>query len=83
MTANYGPPTQSSDRTFRAAVDDAQRDFARLLHEHSPTWSLDLLGMLRWTCTCPNPGPRNTAALETHILEAVRKARGPVRGPKK
>jgi hypothetical protein len=69
--------------TFSEALEVAQRDYARLLYEHAPTWSLDLSGAVVWTCCCGSPGPRNAAANDQHIKESVRKARGPVRPPKR
>ena len=78
---NSGQPL--SPDTFTEAVDRAQRDYARLLYVHSPTWSLNLHGAVEWTCGCASPGPRNAEQNDRHLLEAVRKARGPVRPPRK
>ena len=83
MTLNQSSQLPSPDDTFTEAVDRAQRDYARLLYEHAPTWSIDLTGTFCWTCSCASPGPRNAEALERHLKEAVRKARGPVRPPKR
>jgi hypothetical protein len=76
-------PAPECDRSIMDAIRDAQRDYARLLHLHSPSWSIDLTGAVRWTCSCSESTPRNTAAIDTHLLTEVRRARGPVRGPKK
>lgn len=85
MSISYGPPTppQPRDQSFAEAVDLAQKDYARLLHLHSPVWSLDLAGEVRWRCDCSPDVPRNSAALDKHILTEVRRARGPVRPPKR
>ena len=81
---SLGPtPPPPDDRSFREALDLAQKDYARLLHAHSPTWSLDLTGCVRWTCSCSEGTPRNAAALDSHILTVVRKVRGPIREPKR
>lgn len=84
MPISYGrnPTPPPHDRSFAEAVDLAQRDYARLLHAHSPTWSLDLTGAVRWACSCSEGTPRNTAAIESHILAEVKRARGPIRDPK-
>jgi hypothetical protein len=78
-----GPPAPSPDRTYTDAVDEAQRDFARLLYQHSPTWRITTDGMVEWVCTCGSPGPRDSVQIERHIKEAVRKVRGPTRPPKR
>jgi hypothetical protein len=86
MTVDGGlgrPTPQPRDLAFSEAVDLAQRDYARLLHMHSPSWSLDLAGEVVWRCECSRDVPRNAAALDKHILTEVRRARGPVRGPTK
>lgn len=87
MSLDYGPkPTlpSPSDLSLKEAEQEAQRDFARLLHAHSPSWSIDIFqGTVRWTCSCASPGPRNAAALDSHILAEVKKARGAVRPPTK
>ncbi len=84
MTVNESLPRSPNDRSLKEAEEEAQRDFARLLHAHSPSWSLDIFtGMVRWTCSCPSPGPRNAAAMDTHILAEVKKARGAIRPPQK
>jgi hypothetical protein len=78
------PPPPPDSRTLKEAEQEAQRDFARLLHAHSPSWSIDIFtSIVRWTCSCESPGPRNAAAMDSHILAVVQKARGPVRGPQK
>jgi predicted metal-binding transcription factor (methanogenesis marker protein 9) len=82
MSIIHGTP--SHDRTLKEAEDAAQRDFARLLHGHSPSWGIDTwTGSVLWACSCNSPGPYNHAALDKHVMEAVRKARGPVRPPKR
>ena len=84
MTAIHGPSeSDPNDLTINQAIEAAQRDYARLLHAHSPSWSIDLTGHVRWTCSCSESSPRNAVALDTHILSEVKKARGPVRGPMK
>jgi len=83
MTLNSGPPPSPSDRSFKDAVDEAQRDYARLLYVHSPTWRINTAGTVEWVCGCPSPGPRTAEQNDRHILEAVRKVRGPVRPPKR
>lgn len=83
MSLSTGPIPPPRDRSFIDAVDEAQRDFARLLYVHSPTWRINTAGMVEWVCTCPSPGPRTCEANDNHIKEAVRKARGPVRPPKR
>jgi hypothetical protein len=79
MVVNRGPSTSDpNDRTLKEAEQDAQRDYARLLHAHSPSWSIDIFaGIVRWSCSCDHPGPRNAAAMDKHILEAIRAERGP------
>lgn len=81
MSIDSGPSPQPD--SFKEAVKLAQRDFARLLHIHSPSWSLDLSGAVEWRCDCSPDVPRNAAALDRHILSEVRRARGPVRAPKR
>ena len=77
-------PPSGPDRTLKDAEQDAQRDYARLAQIHEPTWSIDIFtGIVRWTCSCPSPGPRNAAAMDSHLLAEVKKARGPVRPPKR
>jgi hypothetical protein len=78
------PADPPPDLTLKQAEQVAQRDYARLLHAHSPAWSIDIFcGLVRWTCSCDKPGPYNAAALDTHILKEVRDERGPVRPPTK
>ena len=67
------------DKSFDSAVQEAQRDYARLLHAHSPSWSINLSGSVVWRCGCSDSTARNAAAMDSHILTAVRNARGPVR----
>ena len=83
MTASTGPQQAPQPDSFAGAVERAQRDYARLLYVHAPTWSIDLTGTVAWTCSCTSPGPRNAEANDRHIKEAVRKARGPIRAPRK
>ena len=84
MTANYGLSTDGPDLTLKEAQDAAQKDYARLLHEHSPSWTLDVFtATVRWWCTCNRPGPRNAAAMDSHIIDSVRAARGPTRPQRK
>jgi hypothetical protein len=71
------------DRTFSAALDEANRDWHALSQSHHPTWTLDYHGMVVWWCSCPKSGPYNSKALDSHILTVTREARGPVRPPKK
>ena len=71
----------SPDKTWQDAINEAQRDYARLLHHHSPSWSIRLDGSVEWSCACDGKA-RNALALDAHILVAVRQARGPVRRPK-
>jgi hypothetical protein len=85
MTAIYGPPPPQpdDDRSFGQAVDEAQKDYARLTHFHEFSWSIDLAGAVIWRCACSSSVPRNSMSANTHILQEVRKARGPVRPPQK
>lgn len=84
MSIIHGPTPRPTDRTLRQAQDEAQRDFARLLGEHSPAWGIDTFtGSVLWACSCNSPGPYRNSELDRHILQAVRKARGPLRPPKK
>ena len=78
----HQPPPFQPDKTFNSAIEEAQRDYARLLLGHSPSWSVNLSGSLIWRCSCTETVPRNTAAMETHILTAIKNARGPVRRAK-
>ena len=77
MSDGTSPP----DRTYDSAIADAQRDYARLLHFHSPSWIIRLDGSVEWHCACDGKA-RNALSLDAHILVAVRTARGPVRRPK-
>ena len=76
-----GPPPFQPDRTFQSAIADAQRDYARLLHAHSPSWEINLYGAVVYRCSCDDKA-RNALALDAHILVAVKNARGPVRRAK-
>lgn len=76
-------PPDPHDLTLEQAVKEAQRDYARLLYLHSPTWSVNLYGTVEWSCTCASPGPRNAESNDRHLLESIRKVRGPTRGPRK
>ena len=81
MTRIEGIPSRPDASTYKGAVVMAQRDFARLLYEHSPYWSVDMeCKQLVWACSCDDV-PRNAASMETHILNAVKKIRGPIRPP--
>lgn len=73
----------NDDHAFAESVEEARRDWDRLRYVHSPTWSLNLYGMVEWSCSCAYPGPRNSQANDEHLLAVVRKVRGPVRGPRK
>jgi hypothetical protein len=81
VSVSYGPPQH--DRSFGDAVEDAHKDYARLTHIHEFSWSVDLSGTVIWRCACSSSVPRNAASADTHILTEVRKARGPVRPPKR
>ena len=84
MTANYGPPTEppaSTNRSYLEARQDAVRDLARVEHGHALSWSVDLeCGKIVLMCSCNNPGPYSGREIDKHLLEAVTKARGPIRG---
>lgn len=82
MAANHGP-CSSNDLTFGDALDHANKDWHALSATHRLTWTLDYHGSVAWWCSCHEPGPFNSQAADKHILEAVRKVRGPVRPPKK
>lgn len=72
------------DLTLKEAEQEAATDYKRLAHGHIPSWSVNVFhGTIRWTCSCWSPGPRNAAEMDAHLLDAVRKARGPTRAPKK
>lgn len=82
------PPTGTAppetDRTLKQAEADAKRDYARLAHGHIASWSLDIFkGTIRWTCSCDSPGPRDAADMDRHLLMVIKKARGPIRAPRK
>jgi hypothetical protein len=84
VSAIHGPPQRDpDDLTISEALERAQKDYARLLHLHSPSWQIDLTGAVRYYCSCSESTPRNADALDRHILEAVRTERGPVRPPQK
>lgn len=73
-----GHPPPNPDRTLAEAEREAQKDYARLLYAHSPSWSINVFtGEVRWTCSCSSPGPRTAAQQDLHILKVVREARGP------
>jgi hypothetical protein len=86
MAVSYGPtppPQPNEDRTFGAAVEDAQKDYARLTFAHEFSWSIDLSGGVIWRCKCSELVARNSMTANQHILQEVRKARGPIRPPTK
>lgn len=80
MTASTSQPAPQPD-TFDEAISRAQRDFARLLHYHSPSWELNLSGEVAWRCTCSLGTRRVGQAMDAHIKDVVRKERGPTRPP--
>ena len=84
MAAIPGPtPQPHRPDTWADAVEAAHQDYARLTRGHEFSWSIDLSMGVVWRCGCSPEKARNAAAADTHILTAVRAARGPVRAPKK
>ena len=85
MAASLGPTPQPRppDDTYEAAIAQAKRDYARLLHLHSPYWRVDIeCKTVEWACACDDV-PRNAAAMDSHIINAVNEARGPVKQKKR
>jgi hypothetical protein len=87
MTAIYGPksepPPPDADHSFGQAVDEAQKDYARLTYAHDFSWTVDLTGSVIWRCSCKPSEAHNSMTANAHILKEIRKARGPVRPPQK
>ena len=76
MTIHRG--RSPNDRTLRQAEDDARRDYDRIAHGHSVTWTVQVFeGRIFFWCSCPSSGPRSGAELEKHIEFEVRKERIP------
>lgn len=73
-------PDQPADHdlSYEAAVELTRIDYARLLSEHSISWITDADGRPWLTCCCRHSA-YTPVALESHIREVVRKARGPVK----
>lgn len=69
------------DLSMEQAVEQAQRDYARLLHIHDVSWETDLAASVVFRCTCSPGVSRSSSAIEAHIKTEIRRARGPVRPP--
>ena len=78
MSVSYGPPTPPQpDKTYSEAIQEAQRDFARLMHLHDINWQVDVSCTSVWMrCSCDDKA-RNVTAMRDHILKVVHDARGP------
>ena len=84
MAASLGPtPQPPQPDSFQQAVQDAQKDYARLTHAHDIAWAVDLSMTVKFRCSCSADKERNAEAMVTHILTSIRNARGPVRAPRK
>ena len=77
MTVSNGPEHPQPDLSYDAALKQAQRDYARLMHLHDLSWRVDVdCTKLFVYCSCDDI-PRSPQAMQNHILDAVKQARGP------
>jgi hypothetical protein len=85
MTAIYGPPPPppDADQSFGQAIEEANKDYARLTYAHDFSWTVDLTGSVIWRCSCKPSEAHNSMSANAHILKEIRKLRGPVRPPQK
>jgi hypothetical protein len=77
VSVSNGPEHPQPDFTYDAALKQAQRDYARLMHLHDLSWRVDVACKRVYVhCSCDDM-PRTPSAVVDHILASVKSARGP------